>query len=83
MTYADGGVYTGNWAYGKRHGMGTTWLKGKKGELRTQYAGQWLDDARQHSNSNMTIMLIGNKSDMEHRRAVSAEEGQQFANEHL
>jgi len=30
----------------------------------------------------MTIMLIGNKSDMEHRRAVSADEGQQFANEH-
>jgi len=42
----------------------------------------WLDDARQHSNSNMTIMLIGNKTDLEHRRAVSIEEGQQFANEH-
>lgn len=42
----------------------------------------WLDDARQHSNSNMTIMLIGNKSDLEHRRAVSSEEGQQFAQEH-
>jgi GTPase SAR1 family protein len=27
----------------------------------------WLEDARQHSNSNMTIMLIGNKSDLEHR----------------
>lgn len=42
----------------------------------------WLDDARQHSNSNMTIMLIGNKSDLEHRRAVSVEEGEAFANEH-
>merc|ERR1711988_1345823 len=42
----------------------------------------WLDDARQHSNSNMTIMLIGNKSDLEHRRAVSTEEGQAFANQH-
>ena len=30
----------------------------------------------------MTIMLIGNKSDMEHRRAVALEEGQQFAHEH-
>ena len=30
----------------------------------------------------MTIMLIGNKSDLEHRRAVSSEEGQQFAQEH-
>merc|ERR1711898_81130 len=42
----------------------------------------WLEDARQHSNSNMTIMLIGNKSDLEHRRAVTFEEGQQFASEH-
>lgn len=42
----------------------------------------WLDDARQHSNSNMTIMLIGNKSDLDHRRAVSCEEGQKFAEEH-
>merc|ERR1712220_17387 len=33
-------------------------------------------------NSNMTIMLIGNKSDLEGRRAVTFEEGQAFANEH-
>lgn len=42
----------------------------------------WLDDARQHANSNMTIMLIGNKCDLDPRRAVSLEEGQGFANEH-
>ena len=36
-------------------------------------------DARQHSNSNMTIMLIGNKCDLESRRAVSKEEGELFA----
>jgi len=41
----------------------------------------WLEDARQHSNANMTIMLIGNKSDLEHKRAVSTEEGEQFAKE--
>jgi len=41
----------------------------------------WLEDARQHSNTNMTIMLIGNKSDLEHKRAVSLEEGEQFAQE--
>jgi len=29
----------------------------------------------------MTIMLIGNKSDLEHRRAVTHEEGEQFAKE--
>ena len=31
----------------------------------------WLEDARQHANPNMTIMLIGNKADLNHRRAVS------------
>jgi Ras-related protein Rab-2A len=30
----------------------------------------------------MTIMLIGNKSDISHRRAVSTEEGEAFAREH-
>jgi len=42
----------------------------------------WLEDARQHANANMTIMLIGNKCDLAHRRAVSTEEGEQFAKEH-
>jgi len=42
---------------------------------------RWLEEARQNSNSNMAIMLIGNKSDLEHRRAVSTEEGEQFAAE--
>ncbi|KAG9286757.1 hypothetical protein G9A89_012307 [Geosiphon pyriformis] len=42
----------------------------------------WLEDARQHSNSNTTIMLIGNKSDLELKRAVSFEEGEAFARQH-
>lgn len=29
----------------------------------------------------MTIMLIGNKSDLEHRRAVTTKEGEIFASE--
>ena len=44
-----------------------------------QHLGAWLEEARQHSQSNMVIMLIGNKNDLEHRRAVSTEEGQAFA----
>merc|ERR1712118_440126 len=46
------------------------------------HLANWLEDARQHANPNMTIMLIGNKSDLTHRRAVTTEEGQQFAQEH-
>lgn len=42
----------------------------------------WLEDAKQHSNSNMVIMLIGNKSDLDSRRDVKYEEGEQFAKEH-
>lgn len=46
------------------------------------HLASWLEDARQHANPNMTIMLIGNKSDITHRRAVTTEEGEQFAKEH-
>lgn len=41
-----------------------------------------MEDARQHANANMTIMLIGNKCDLAHRRAVTTEEGEQFAKDH-
>eukprot|EP01104_Vermistella_antarctica_P003961 TRINITY_DN1436_c0_g2_i1.p1 TRINITY_DN1436_c0_g2~~TRINITY_DN1436_c0_g2_i1.p1 ORF type:complete len:212 (-),score=49.45 TRINITY_DN1436_c0_g2_i1:465-1100(-) len=47
-----------------------------------EHLTSWLEDARQHSNDNMTIMLIGNKLDLEHRRAVSKEEGEKYAAEH-
>lgn len=44
-----------------------------------QHLGRWLEEARQHSQSSMVIMLIGNKNDLEHKRAVTKEEGQAFA----
>ena len=31
---------------------------------------RWLDEAHQNSTSSMVIMLVGNKSDLESRRAV-------------
>eukprot|EP00210_Caulerpa_lentillifera_P006834 g6533.t1 len=46
-----------------------------------KHLASWLEDARQHANPNMTIMLIGNKCDLANRRAVSTEEGEQFARE--
>ncbi|XP_051117938.1 uncharacterized protein LOC127242440 isoform X2 [Andrographis paniculata] len=42
----------------------------------------WLEDARHHANPNLTIMLIGNKSDLAHQRAVSRDEGEYFARKH-
>lgn len=39
---------------------------------------RWLEEARQHANPKMVIMLIGNKSDLE-KREVAFEEGEKFA----
>merc|ERR1712117_348077 len=47
-----------------------------------KHLSRWLEEARQHSSSNMVIMLIGNKSDLEARRDVKKEEGEAFASEH-
>ncbi|KAL6056694.1 Ras-related protein Rab-2A [Balamuthia mandrillaris] len=41
----------------------------------------WLEDAREHASSSMIIILVANKSDLEHQRVVSTEEGRQFAQE--
>ncbi|RZC54695.1 hypothetical protein C5167_013547 [Papaver somniferum] len=45
------------------------------------HLASWLKYLRQHANANITIMLIGNKGDLAHRRTVSIEEGEQFARE--
>jgi Ras-related protein Rab-2A len=42
---------------------------------------RWLQEARENGNESMTIMLIGNKCDLEHLRQVSTEEGASFAQE--
>jgi Ras-related protein Rab-2A len=39
----------------------------------------WLDDARSNANTNLTVMLIGNKCDLEAKRQVSKDEGEAFA----
>lgn len=46
------------------------------------HLSRWLEEARQNGNSDMVIMLIGNKSDMEARRVVGHDEGAAFAKEH-
>lgn len=39
------------------------------------HLASWLEDARQHANPSMTIMLIGNKSDLAVRAFHIAVEG--------
>lgn len=40
---------------------------------------RWLKELRDHAISNIVIILVGNKSDMRHLRAVSTEEAKTFA----
>uniref|UniRef100_A0A0D6R107 Uncharacterized protein n=1 Tax=Araucaria cunninghamii TaxID=56994 RepID=A0A0D6R107_ARACU len=40
---------------------------------------RWLRELREHSDSNIVVMLVANKSDLRHLRAVSTEEGQGLA----
>lgn len=40
---------------------------------------RWLKELRDHTDSNIVVMLVGNKSDLRHLRAVSTEDGQSFA----
>lgn len=40
---------------------------------------RWLKDVKDYTSDDMVIMLIGNKVDLNHRRVVTTEEGQKFA----
>jgi Ras-related protein Rab-2A len=47
-----------------------------------QYLESWLDECVENSDQNLTIVLVGNKCDLEDERAISVEEGQHFADQH-
>ena len=40
--------------------------------------GRWLKELRDHADSNIVIMLVGNKSDLRHLRSVQAEDAKSF-----
>ncbi|KAI0685154.1 GTPase [Cytidiella melzeri] len=42
---------------------------------------RWLKELRDHADSNIVIMLVGNKSDLKHLRAVPTDEAKSFAAE--
>ncbi len=42
---------------------------------------KWLKELREHGDSKMVHMLVGNKSDLKHLRAVPTEEAAKFADE--
>jgi len=42
---------------------------------------RWLKELRDHADSNIVIMLVGNKSDLKHLRAVPTDESKAFSEE--
>lgn len=40
---------------------------------------RWLKELKDHADSNIVIMLVGNKCDLKHLRAVTTEEGSSFS----
>lgn len=42
---------------------------------------RWLSEVREHADEDIIVLLVGNKSDLRHIRAVSTEEGVAFAQE--
>lgn len=39
---------------------------------------RWLKELRDHADSNIVVMLVGNKTDLKHLRSVKTEEAQAF-----
>ncbi|KAF2462358.1 small GTP-binding protein [Lineolata rhizophorae] len=44
---------------------------------------RWLKELRDHADSNIVIMLVGNKSDLRHLRAVPTQDAKEFASENV
>ena len=41
--------------------------------------GTWVEECRNNSPKTVTMILVGNKSDLDDKRAISTEEGEEFA----
>ena len=40
---------------------------------------RWLTELREHADPNIVVMMVGNKSDLKHLRAVNAEDAEELA----
>ena len=40
---------------------------------------RWLNELREHSDPEIVIMLVGNKTDLKHLRAVNSDDAREFA----
>lgn len=64
-----------------RGAIGALLLYDVTSSLTFQSLTRWLQELRENADSNIVVMLVGNKCDLQELRAVSTEEGLGFAKE--
>ncbi|EIE83619.1 GTPase [Rhizopus delemar RA 99-880] len=81
---------TGNYFISTSYTLNISYYRGAVGALLCydiskhstfESVSRWLKELRDHADSNIVIMLVGNKSDLRHLRAVPTDEAKQFASE--
>ncbi|OXB71651.1 UNVERIFIED_CONTAM: hypothetical protein H355_005482 [Colinus virginianus] len=63
----------------KRHSLFLFFLRKNVNTL-PRGVERWLKELRDHADPNIVILLVGNKSDLKHLRAVTVDEATKFAN---
>ncbi|KIJ24145.1 hypothetical protein M422DRAFT_39281 [Sphaerobolus stellatus SS14] len=64
-----------------RHAVGAVFVYDITKRATYVNVARWLKELRHHADANIIIMLVGNKSDLKHLRAVPTEEAKSFAAE--
>lgn len=47
-----------------------------------QNLNKWIAELKQHTDPNLCVIIVGNKSDLKHLRMVEIKRGQQYATDH-
>lgn len=47
-----------------------------------QNLDKWIEELKQHTDSNLSVIIVGNKSDLKHLRIVETKRGRQYATDH-
>ncbi|KAJ9081610.1 Rab GTPase ypt31 [Entomophthora muscae] len=59
--------------------LGHFWFMISRTGQALKNVSRWYKELREHADSNITILLVGNKCDLRHIRSVTEEEGKQYA----
>ena len=47
-----------------------------------QNLDKWIVELKQHTDANLSVIIVGSKSDLKHLRSVETKRGQQYAMDH-